>query len=225
MSPDRRRVLVQHLADALRLYVLTDRELAGGREEFAVAQAAIDGGATAIQLRWKRGRLSEAVRVGRELQRLCRERGILFVVNDRVDLALTLEADGVHVGVDDLPVRETRALVGNRMIVGYSPPTLQAALAAAREGADYLGIGPIYATTTKSDAGAATGTEHLAGIAREISLPIVGIGGITAENAPAVIEAGAAGVAVISAVVSAEDVRMAAAAIRRAVDGALSRRD
>lgn len=224
MSSDRRDKLARRLPDALRLYVLTDRELGRGRDEAAIAQAALDGGATAIQLRWKRGPLGEAVRIGRQVRRICAERDTLFFVNDRVDLALVLEADGVHVGVDDLPVREARELVGGGMLVGYSPPTLQAALVAQREGADYLGVGPIYATATKSDAGAATGPEHLAGIAREIDLPIVGIGGITAENAGPVIEAGAAGVAVISAVVGAEDVQQAAAEIRRAVDAALQRR-
>ncbi|HET9014406.1 MAG TPA: thiamine phosphate synthase, partial [Thermomicrobiaceae bacterium] len=112
----RRQLLIQHLADALRLYVLTDRGLSRGRDDLTVVADAIDGGATAVQLRWKTGPLTEAVRVGRALHRVCRERGVLFVVNDRVDLALALGADGIHVGVDDLPLRETRALVGNRMV-------------------------------------------------------------------------------------------------------------
>ncbi|HET9016796.1 MAG TPA: thiamine phosphate synthase, partial [Thermomicrobiaceae bacterium] len=154
----------------------------------------------------------------------CRERGVLFVVNDRVDLALALGADGIHVGVDDLPLRETRALVGNRMVVGYSPPTLSAALAAVEDGADYLGIGPVYATSTKGDAGVPVGVEQVARVTAEVGLPVVGIGGIGAAGAGAVVEAGAAGVAVISAVVGADDVRAAAREIRVEVDRALRAR-
>lgn len=220
----RRQLLVQHLADTLRLYVLTDRGLSRGRDDLTVVADAIDGGATAVQLRWKTGPLTEAVRVGRALHRLCRERGVLFVVNDRVDLALALGADGIHVGVDDLPLRETRALVGNRMVVGYSPPTLSAALAAVEDGADYLGIGPVYATSTKGDAGVPVGVEQVARVTAEVGLPVVGIGGIGASGAGAVVEAGAAGVAVISAVVGANDVRAAAREIRVEVDRALRAR-
>lgn len=219
-----RHRIVPNLSAALRLYVLTDRALARGRDERELVSAAIGGGATAIQLRWKSGPLAEAVQLGCELRALCGDAGVLFVVNDRVDLALALEADGVHVGVDDLPVRETRALVGDRMIVGYSPPTLEAALAAQRDGADYLGVGPVYGTSTKRDAGAAVGVGHLRQIAGAVDLPVVGIGGITAANAGPVVEAGAVGVAVVSAVVATEDVRAAAGALRRAVDEALGRR-
>lgn len=221
---DRRHALIRYLPEALRLYVLTDRVLARGRDEAEIVEAAIAGGATAIQLRWKSGSLTEALQVGREVQRRCRHAGVPFIVNDRVDLALALDADGVHVGVDDLPVAETRALVGDRMIVGFSPPTLQSALAAERAGADYLGVGPIYTTGTKKDAGVAVGADHLAAIAEAVHIPVVGIGGITAEGVAPVIAAGAAGVAVISSVVAAEDVRAAALAIRRAVDAALGSR-
>ncbi|MDI3341712.1 MAG: thiamine phosphate synthase [Sphaerobacter sp.] len=221
---DRRAQLVRRLPDALRLYVLTDRRLARGRDEARIVAEAIAGGATAIQLRWKTGPLSEALRVGREVQAVCRAAGVPFIVNDRVDLALVLEADGVHVGVDDLPVAATRALVGARMIVGYSPPTLEAALAAEREGADYLGVGPIYGTGTKADAGAPVGVEHLARIVQAVRIPVVGIGGITAANAGPVVAAGAVGVAVISAVVAADDVAAAARAIRAAVDAAREHR-
>lgn len=215
---DRRAVLAGRLADALRVYVLTDRALARGRDDTEIVAAAIAGGATAVQLRWKTGPLREAVRIGREIRLLCREAGVLFVVNDRVDLALVLEADGVHVGVDDLPVANARALVGDRMIVGYSPPTLDDALRAQAEGADYLGVGPVYATSTKADAGDAVGLDHVAAIARAVEIPIVGIGGIDAGNAGPVVRAGAVGVAVVSAVVAAEDPRSATAALREVVD-------
>jgi len=213
------------LREALRLYVITDRAAARGRSELEIAREALAGGATALQLRWKTGPLSEAVEIGRELRTLCREAGVLFIVNDRVDLALALDADGVHVGVHDLPVPETRRLVGDTMVVGYSPETVEQALAAERAGADYLGVGPVFPTTTKPDAGPAVGLEHLSRIAHAVRIPVVGIGGITAENAAAVIRAGAVGVAVISAVVGAEDVRQAAARLRQVVDAALLERD
>jgi thiamine-phosphate pyrophosphorylase len=212
------------LREALRLYVITDRALARGRPDIEIAREAIAGGATALQLRWKAGPLSEALQVGHALRALCREAGVLFVVNDRVDLALALEADGVHVGVSDLPVPETRKLVGESMVVGFSPETLEQALAAEAAGADYLGVGPVYPTTTKLDAGPAVGLEHLAQIAGAVGIPVVGIGGITAVNAAAVIRAGAVGVAVISAVVGAEDVREAARQLREVVDAALAER-
>jgi thiamine-phosphate pyrophosphorylase len=212
------------LRETLRLYVITDRALARGRPDIEIAREAIAGGATALQLRWKAGPLSEALQVGHALRALCREAGVLFVVNDRVDLALALEADGVHVGVSDLPVPETRKLVGESMVVGFSPETLEQALAAEAAGADYLGVGPVYPTTTKPDAGPAVGLEHLAQIAGAVGIPVVGIGGITAANAAAVIRAGAVGVAVISAVVGAGDVREAARQLREVVDAALAER-
>lgn len=215
---------IDRLRQALRVYVLTDRGLSRGRSEAEIVRAALAGGATAIQLRWKTGPLREAVRAGRELQALCRQAGALFVVNDRVDLALALDADGVHLGVDDLPVEEARRLAGDRLVIGFSPSTLEEALDAERAGADYLGVGPVYGTATKADAGPAVGTGHVRAIARAVSIPIVGIGGITAANARAVIEAGAAGVAVISAVVAADDPRAAAAALRAVVDEALAGR-
>lgn len=212
----------EKLRDALRLYVLTDRALARGRSDVEIVRAAIAGGATAVQLRWKTGPLAEALAVGRQLRQLCQEHNVLFIVNDRVDLALALEADGVHVGVSDLPVTEARRLLGPERVVGFSPETLEQALAAQAAGADYLGVGSVFPTTTKADAGPAVGLAHLATLAQAVSIPVVGIGGIHAENARAVIEAGAVGVAVISAVVAAEDVQVAARRLREIVDTALA---
>lgn len=214
----------ERLRDALRLYVITDRGLARGRPDEEVVRQAIAGGATALQLRWKTGPLTEALHVGRVLRELCHRAGVLFIVNDRVDLALALEADGVHVGLSDLPVEEARRLLGSEAVIGFSPERLDQALAAEQAGADYLGVGPVFPTSTKPDAGPAVGLEHLRRIAAAVRIPVVGIGGITAENAAAVIEAGAVGVAVISAVVGAEDIVAAATRLRRAVDEALAQR-
>ena len=218
---DRSRFLGERLRDALRVYVLTDRLLSKGRSEQEVVQAALAGGATAIQLRWKTGSLREAVEVGRVLRDMCRTAGVLFVVNDRVDLALTLEADAVHLGDEDLPVPEARRIVGDRMIIGYSPSTLVDAIQGERLGADYLGVGPVYGTSTKLDAGEAVGTRRVAVVSRSVSIPVVGIGGINADNAGAVIDAGAAGVAVISSVVAADDVREATSRLARSVRSAI----
>jgi thiamine-phosphate pyrophosphorylase len=217
---DRRAYWLPRLSDALAVYVLSDRKLSRGRSEVDIVRAAIEGGASAIQLRWKEGPLWEAVEVARSLRDLCASRNVLFVVNDRVDLALAVDADAVHVGEDDLPVAETRRVVGDSMIVGYSPPTLVEAIQAARSGADYLGVGPVYGTTTKEDAGVAVGVDRIRDVRGSVNVPIVGIGGINASNAGAVIDAGADGVAVISSVVAQENVETAARELRRAVDGA-----
>ncbi len=208
------------LTAALGVYVLTDRGLSRGRSEQDVVRAAIAGGATAVQLRWKQGSLHDAVAVGRELRAMCRDAGIMFVVNDRVDLALALEADAVHLGDEDLPLTEARAIVGGRLVIGYSPATLVDALQAARLGADYLGVGPVYGTSTKADAGKAVGVRRIEEVCRSVTIPVVGIGGINAHNAAPVIRAGASGVAVISSVVAADDIREATANLVRAVESA-----
>lgn len=210
------------LREALRVYVLTDRNLSRGRSEQEVVQAAIAGGATAIQLRWKTGPMHEAVAVGRDLRDMCHTAGVLFVVNDRIDLALTLGADAVHLGDEDLPVSDARRIVGDEMVIGYSPATLVDALQAERLGADYLGVGPVYGTSTKSDAGEAVGVRRIEEVCRSISIPVVGIGGINAANAMDVVSAGAAGVAVVSSVVAADDVRDATMRLRESVESALA---
>ena len=224
MMTNPRQCWLPRLDRALAVYVLTDRALSRGRSEIDVVREAIDGGASAIQLRWKEKSLHDAVPVARALQELCRERDVLFVVNDRVDLALAIDADAVHVGEDDLPVRETRAIVGDRMIVGYSPPTLDDAPLAEKLGADYLGVGPVYGTSTKDDAGEAVGVERIKAVCARITIPVVGIGGISAHNAGPVIAAGAAGVAVVSSVVAQKDIAVATNQLRHAVDRALAGR-
>jgi thiamine-phosphate diphosphorylase len=208
----------------LRVYVITDQALARGRSQAALVAQALEGGATAVQLRWKSGPLRDAVELGRALRQLCRAAGALFIVNDRLDLALAVEADGVHLGVTDLPVAEARRLASDDLVIGFSPETLEQAQQAEAAGADYLGVGPIYATTTKPDAGAPVGVAQVQAIVQRVQIPVVGIGGITAANAAEVIRAGAAGVAVIAAVFGAEDVRGATAALRQVVDAALGER-
>lgn len=198
------------LVERLRLHVLTDRDWSRGRPTLAVAAAALDGGATVIQLRDKMASTRELVAEGLALRQLAHKCGALLIVNDRVDVALAVDADGAHVGQDDMPAALARRLLGPERILGVSAGTLAEAEAAITDGADYLGVGPIYPTRGKADAGAPTGTALLRDILARSTIPQVAIGGITAENAGEVIRAGALGIAVITAVVNAEDVAAAA---------------
>jgi thiamine-phosphate pyrophosphorylase len=204
-----------------RVYVITaGPEQARGRSHVAIADAAIRGGATAIQLRMKDAPARAVLDAARAIVERCREAGVTFVVNDRIDVALASGADGVHVGQDDLPAEDARALIGASFFLGVSAATIEEARSAVRAGADYLGVGAVYATATKADAGAAVGPARIAEIAANCDLPVVGIGGITPNNAATVIRAGAAGVAVITAVTTADDMIDATRRIRDAVDRA-----
>lgn len=207
----------------LRVYVITDRGFRGRSHE-EVARAALAGGATFLQLRDKRATARELVVWARRLRELAREAGVPLVVNDRVDVALAAEADGVHVGEDDLPVPDARRLMGPRGVVGASAGTVEEAVRAERDGADYLGVGPVFPTATKADAGEAIGLEGLRRVVRAVRIPVVAIGGITADNAAEVVRAGAAGVAVVSAVAGADDMVEAARRLRQCVDRALRER-
>lgn len=201
----------------LRLYVITDSNLAHGRPLTDVVDQSIAGGATVIQLREKNLSTRELVLLGQQLRKITHQKGVTFIVNDRLDVALAVGADGVHLGQDDMPVSLARRLLGPDKIIGVSADTPAEAEEAYRAGADYLGTGPIFPTSTKPDAGAALGIKRFATLCRQFPLPVVGIGGINAENADEVIKAGAAGVAVISAVIGAPNVTEAAKKIARAV--------
>jgi thiamine-phosphate pyrophosphorylase len=190
--------------------VLTDRAWSRGRDILEVAEAAIAGGATVIQLRDKTASTRLLVEEGQALRRLTRERGALLIVNDRIDVALAVDADGAHVGQDDMPAALAREMLGPARILGVSAGNLAEAEAAVAAGADYLGVGPIYATRGKDDAGAPVGPDLLAQIAARWNTPQVAIGGISVENTTDVVRAGAVGIAVITAVVNAEDVTGAA---------------
>ena len=185
-------------------YFITDTTLsrAGNRHDVACAAAA---GVRVVQYRRKEGATADLVAEARHLRELCR--GPRFVVNDRVDVALAVAADGVHLGQEDLAYPEARELLGPDKIIGITVHTVAEALAAEARGADYLGVSPIFATATKADAGAPTGVKLVAEIRRRVKLPLVAIGGITLANAPLVIAAGADGVCAISAVVTQADVR------------------
>ena len=200
------------------MYVITaDPVHARGRSHLEIAEAAIRGGATAVQLRMKDAAARPMLETARLIAARCRDAGVAFIVNDRVDVALATEAAGAHVGQDDLPAEAARALLGAGPLLGVSAATPEEAAAASRGGADYLGVGAVYATSTKSDAGAAVGLARIREVAASCALPVVGIGGITVENAAAVVRAGAAGVAVIPAVTMADDMAEATRRLREEV--------
>ncbi len=211
----------ERLRNSLRLYVVTDERQNVKSLETVLAEA-IAGGATAVQLRRKGDLGRRFVEIGRAVKRVTAEAGVLFVVNDRVDVALLVDADAVHVGQDDISCRDVRRLVPHK-IIGVSASTVQEALAAEDDGADYLGVGALFATRSKPDADSSS-LDELRQIARAVKIPIVGIGGIDQGNAAAVLEAGADGVAVVSAVLSAVDPQNASRGLRQCVERSLQDR-
>ncbi|MHB1024472.1 MAG: thiamine phosphate synthase [Desulfobacteria bacterium] len=203
-----------------RLHVLTDRKASRGRSHLQVAEAAIAGGADVLQLRDKEASSGELYREALQLRKLTREAKVPFIVNDRLDIALAVDADGVHVGQSDLPASVVRGIMGPGKILGVSVVTVEEAIRAERDGADYLGVGPVFeARGTKPDTVEPLGVDCIARIRRHCRLPIVAIGGINAENARKVRDAGADAVAVISAIVSADDILRAASRLKRILEG------
>lgn len=193
----------------LSLYVISGRHLARGRDLLAVMAAALAGGATVIQLREKDMTARELVEAGYRLQEMTREHGATFIVNDRVDVALAVDADGVHLGQDDLPVSVARELLGADKIIGLSTHSFEQALAATSLPVDYIGVGPVFATQTKPGT-RPVGVELVSRVSRELSVPFVAIGAIDENNIDGVLSTGARNVAVLSAVVAAPDVTAAA---------------
>jgi thiamine-phosphate pyrophosphorylase len=199
----------------LGVYVVTSGAFGPGRDHRSIAHAAIEGGATAVQLRAPDLEDAELLAIAGELSIACRDAGVLFVVNDRVDVALRSGAAGVHVGQADDPLTARRRL-GPERVLGVSVGNAAESLAAERAGADYLGV-TVWSTPTKPEA-EAWGLEGVRAVVGAVSLPVVGIGGIDAENAALVLDAGAVGVAVISAVASAPDPVTATRSLVAAVD-------
>jgi thiamine-phosphate pyrophosphorylase len=199
------------LAARLRLIVVTDPELARPRSVLDVVTAALGAGAPAVQVRAKGASARELLELGRQILPLARERGALLFVNDRLDVALALGADGVHLGPNDLPVAAARRAMGEGFLIGASTDDPEVARRLVAEGADYIGCGAVYATSTKKDAGDVIGLEGLDRVARAVNVPVVGIGGITVARSAEVATTRAAGVAVVGAVMAAAD---AAAAVK-----------
>lgn len=199
------------LRAALRLVVILDPSAARGRDLAAIAAQAAGGGATSLQLRAKHATGEECAALARAI--LAAAGAVPLIINDRLDVALATGAAGCHLGADDLPLTVARGMSPAGFILGASAGNLEEARAAAAGGADYLGIGPIHPTGSKADAGGAIGVAGFARIRAAGKLPCVAIGGISAADVPALLAAGADGVAVISAVLGADDPRAAAAAL------------
>jgi len=200
------------------LYLVTDAGLSRGRSHRVIVEAAIRGGVTVVQYRQKYASTRRMIEEAAELCRLCRAAGVPFIVNDRLDVALAVDADGVHVGQDDMPASVARRLLGPRRILGVSAGSVEEARKAVDDGADYIGASPVFSTPTKPDAPPPLGIEGLRRMTKAVEVPVVAIGGITTENAAAMMKAGAAGIAVVSAIVAAEDVETAARALRAVVE-------
>ncbi len=208
------------LARRLALYLVADPEQTNRSLLDDIADA-LAGGVTAVQLRAKTLGDREALWLARKVRELCTEASVLFIVNDRIDIALASGADGVHLGVDDLPLESARQIGGEGFVIGFSPETDSQTSEAAERGADYLGVGPVYGTKSKDDAGAAIGLDVLRKRAHLAGIPLIGIGGITTENATAVIEAEAVGVAVVGSILRSDDPRVAASRLATVVRNAL----
>ena len=202
------------------LYLVTDRALARGRPLADVVRAAVAGGVTCVQLREKDASAREFAAAARELLALLRPLGVPLIVNDRIDVALAAGADGVHVGQQDLSVADARRLGPPGWIVGVSAESVADAARAERDGADYVGASPVFATPTKADHAPPLGLAGLRALRAATKLPLVAIGGLHAGNARETIRAGADGLAVVSAIVAADDPRAAAAELRREIAAA-----
>ena len=202
------------------LYLVTDRALARGRTTSEIVRAAVAGGVTCVQLREKNCGTREFLEEARSAQAALRGTGVPLIVNDRVDVALAIGADGVHLGQGDMPLADARRLGPAGWIVGISAESVDDAILAERDGADYVGASPVFATPTKTDTASPLGLEGLRQMRAAVKIPLVAIGGIHAGNAREVIRAGADGLAVVSAIVSADSPREAARQLRREIEAA-----
>lgn len=202
------------------VYLVMDLQGYGNLSAFDIASQAVAGGVKVVQIREKKKAEQEYIHLARPIRELCRQNQVDFIVNDRIDLALQLNADGVHLGQDDLPEGSVRERIGEDMLLGISASSIEEAQRGIREGADYLGVGSIYPTLSKSDAGEAVTPSLIEDIRRFSDLPIVGIGGIQLGKAAAVIHAGGDSVAVISAICQAESPEEAAKELQDEVKSA-----
>ena len=201
----------------LLLYAVTDRHWLDGRRLIDVVRESLDGGVTMIQLREKTLEEGKFLEEAKELQTLCRERGVPFLVNDNVEIAREMNADGVHVGQSDMEAQDVRAILGPDKILGVSAQTVEQALLAQKRGADYLGVGAVFPTGSKDDA-VEVSHETLKAICEAVSIPVVAIGGIGVKNVQELAGSGIDGIAVISAIFAQPDIEDATRKLRAATE-------
>ncbi|MDZ7697179.1 MAG: thiamine phosphate synthase [Deltaproteobacteria bacterium] len=202
-----------------RLHVLTDTMLQSRFSHVQLTKCVCAGRGDTIQFRQKTGSSREMIETARKMRAICDDKGVAFIVNDRVDVAMAAKAHGVHLGQDDFPIPMARELLGDACIIGGSAATLEEAYQCVSDGADYVGFGPVYLTGSKADAGPVSGMDILRRVVKEIPLPIIAIGGIDKGNAREVMEAGAHGIAVISSVCCQEDPEEATRHLRKILEG------
>ncbi|PSL42331.1 thiamine-phosphate diphosphorylase [Salsuginibacillus halophilus] len=189
------------------LYVITGENFHPGRAMEDVMEEAMQGGADIIQLRDKKSSKLEVLEKARKLRQLTYDYGVTFIVNDHIDVALTVDADGIHLGQDDLPLADARQIVGPDKLIGISTHAIEEAKAAEAGGADYIGAGPVFPTNTKEDVVDPVATSYVQAVKAEVNIPFVAIGGIKLHNVDEVLEAGAERICVVSEIVGAEDVK------------------
>ena len=199
------------------LYLVTDRDLSRGRSTLSIVTEAVVGGVSCVQLREKCGSTRMFMEEARAIKGVLAAKKIPLIINDRVDVALAVGASGVHLGQSDMPIADARRLLPSGSIIGISVESLEDAVRAEGEGADYIGVSPVFSTPTKRDTAPPLGLSGVRRIREAVGIPIVGIGGISSANGRDVIDAGAHGIAVVSAIVSADDPRLAALSLKQAV--------
>lgn len=199
------------------LYVITTEVSQTERTHLNVALASAEGGATIIQLREKQKGLNEIVQIAKTIKRVLDTKGIPLAINDDLDVAVAVDAPILHIGQGDVSIKEAREIMGKNRIIGVSVSNVEEAILAIENGADYLGVGPIFSTISKDDAGEPIGLESLIQIRKEVNVPIVAIGGINHTNVQDVIGAGADGVAVISAIAFASNMKEASQSLLRKI--------
>ena len=200
------------------LYLITDRHQTGDRPLAAVVREALEGGVRAVQLREKDLSSAELFRLASELRGLTNDFGARLIINDRLDIALAVDADGVHVGVNSLPVTAVRQVMGLSKLVCYSSHTVEEALLAQADGADLVTFGPVYYTPSKAVYGTPCGVKKLAEAVSALSIPVIGLGGISLANVTETLSADTQGIAVISAILAAADPSAAAASLLKKIE-------
>ncbi|MGN8809587.1 thiamine phosphate synthase [Absicoccus porci] len=205
----------------LELYAVTDRHWLGNQTLFDQVKEALDGGATCIQLREKQLDEENFLKEAIEIQKLCKEYHVPFIVNDNVDIAKTMHADGIHVGQSDMEALDVRKALGNDVILGVSAQTVEQAKKAEAHGADYLGVGAVFPTGSKDDADDVS-HETLKAICEAVSIPVIAIGGITQDNVKELAGSGIVGIAVISAIFAQKDITQATKDLKQATEQMLN---